>query len=63
MSMSTEEIIKNETEKHIVRIKNKLKEDGYNLTKEAESYFRLGVQYGITIAGLALVKTETNNLI
>jgi hypothetical protein len=56
--MSAEEVIKTETEKQITNIKEKMKKSGYELSHSEETYFRMGIKYGIIIAGLALAKTE-----
>ena len=62
-NMSIEEFIKNETDKKFNDFKEKAKEKGLVLGKLDELYFRAGVSYGISIAGLSLVNIDTSKLI
>lgn len=58
-----EEIIKNKTEEHVNELKEKLRQNGTTLSNMDEMYFRMGIAYGITIAGLGLVNIESNKLV
>lgn len=61
--MTMEEIIKYETEKRFNDFKEKAKENGLVIGPMEELYFKSGVSYGISIAGLALVNIDGSKLL
>ena len=63
VNMSTEEFIKYKTDEYFNNIKEKSKEKSVYLVPMEELYFKMGVAYGVSMAGLALVNIDTNNLI
>lgn len=52
--MSFEEVVKYQTDKRINEYKEKAKAKGLILSELDETYFRMGVAFGIAIAGLGL---------
>lgn len=58
-----EEIIKIETEKRINQFKEEAKRKGLELTEREEMYFRMGIGYGIPIAGIALANIDAFELV
>lgn len=63
MNMSMEEVIKYETNKRFNDLKEGAKAKGLILGEMEELYFKMGVAYGISIAGIALVNVDGNKLI
>lgn len=61
--MHSEEFIKTETEKRIEDLSNKYKEKGLVLGELEKTMIRIGVSYGIVIAGLSLVNTDLTELV
>lgn len=61
--MSVEEFIKTEADKRITEFKMRAKEKGLELNETNEMYIRLGIGYGISIAGLGLAYMDTNALL
>jgi hypothetical protein len=59
---NTEEIIKNETNKFLNQAKEKIQSKGGIFTETDEFYFKMGIKYGIVIAGMALAGTNVDNL-
>ena len=58
--MSAEKIIKTETDKFVRSFRRKAIQKGTNLSSSDEMLLRAGVQYGIYIAGCALIAAELN---
>ena len=61
--MSIEENIKSETDIRFNQIKEAMKDKGVTLGPSEELYFKMGVSYGISIAGLALVNINAGDLL
>lgn len=61
--MNAEEIIKEETNKRINEFKKQAKERGIPFSSLDETYMRMGIGYGIAIAGLALVNIDTTKIV
>lgn len=61
--MNTEEFIKKETDKRINEFKEKAKEKGLTITENDETYLRMGIGFGISIAGLCLVNIDITKLV
>lgn len=57
-----EEVIKKETEKRVNELKEKLIQNGSSLSNMDELYLRMGIAYGISIAGLGLVNIDAYKL-
>ena len=62
-NMDIEEFIKNEVDKRFNNLKEKAKLQGLVIGPMEEVYFKSGVSYGISIAGLALVNIDVSKLL
>ena len=60
---TTKEYIKNEMDKRIYEFREKAKAKGLVLSELDETYLRMGMVYGLTIAGLALVNIDLGDLV
>ena len=60
--MITEEFIKNKINKTIIDLKEKAKLRGITISEKDELLLRTGIEYGIQIAGLALVNINIDNI-
>lgn len=52
--MSTEELMKQEADKMIDRLKAQCNEKGKTLTETEEMYIRVGMSYGLSLASIGL---------
>ena len=60
--MSIDENIKIETDKRLNELKQRAAEKGIVLSAMEEIYFKMGIKYGIMIAGLSLVAGVNDEL-
>ena len=60
---TTKEYIKNEMDKRIDDFREKAKTKGLVLSELDESYLKIGMVYGLSIAGLALVNIDLHDLV
>ena len=58
LNMNVNETIKYETEKRINQFKEGAKAKGIPLTAMEEMYFKMGISYGIAIAGIGLANFD-----
>lgn len=56
--MSFEEVVKYQTDKRINEYKERAKAKGLILSELDETYFRMGVAYGLAIAGMGLANFD-----
>lgn len=63
VNMTMEEVIKYETEKRFNDLKIRAQAQGLIVGEKEELYFKTGVAYGISIAGLALVNVDSQKLL
>ena len=62
LNMNMNETIKYETEKRVNQFKEQAKAKGLNFTAMEEMYFKMGISYGIAIAGIGLANFDGTEL-